>query len=71
MTDKKDTIQTFEYKAEMKRLLHLIIHSLYTHPEVFLRELISIRCRARHISQSRRNQPCRRLRCGMLRKPQR
>ncbi|HBR15075.1 MAG TPA: molecular chaperone HtpG [Candidatus Omnitrophica bacterium] len=41
MTDKKDTIQTFEYKAEMKRLLHLIIHSLYTHPEVFLRELIS------------------------------
>ncbi len=37
----KDKIQTFEYKAEMKQLLHLIIHSLYTHPEVFLRELIS------------------------------
>ncbi|MEI8012601.1 MAG: molecular chaperone HtpG [Candidatus Omnitrophota bacterium] len=33
--------QTFEYKAEMKQLLQLIIHSLYTHPEVFLRELIS------------------------------
>lgn len=33
--------QEFEYKAEMKQLLHLIIHSLYTHPEVFLRELIS------------------------------
>ena len=33
--------QEFEYKAEMRQLLHLIIHSLYTHPEVFLRELIS------------------------------
>lgn len=34
-------IQEYEYKAEMQQLLHLIIHSLYTHPEVFLRELIS------------------------------
>lgn len=33
--------EQFEYKAEMKQLLHLIIHSLYKHPEVFLRELIS------------------------------
>lgn len=38
---KKVNTQEFEYKAEMKQLLHLIIHSLYTHPEVFLRELIS------------------------------
>lgn len=37
----RPTVQEFEYKAEMKQLLHLIIHSLYTHPEVFLRELIS------------------------------
>ncbi len=33
--------QEFEFKAEMKQLLNLIVHSLYTHPEVFLRELIS------------------------------
>ena len=33
--------EEFEYKAEMKQLLHLIIHSLYTHREVFLREVIS------------------------------
>jgi len=37
---KKDA-QTYEYKAEMKQLLDLIVHSLYTHPEIFLRELIS------------------------------
>ena len=43
MTDSNNTeeIQEFEYKAEMKQLLHLIIHSLYTHPEVAIRELIS------------------------------
>ena len=33
--------QSYEFKAEMKQLLNLIIHSLYTHPEVFLRELVS------------------------------
>lgn len=38
---KAKAAEEFEYKAEMKQLLHLIAHSLYTHPEVFLRELIS------------------------------
>jgi len=38
---KSQSAESFEYRAEMKQLLHLIVHSLYTHPEVFLRELIS------------------------------
>jgi molecular chaperone HtpG len=29
------------FKTELKQLLHLIVHSLYTHKEIFLRELIS------------------------------
>ena len=40
-TNGSSTVQEFEYKAEMKQLLDLIVHSLYTHPEIYLRELIS------------------------------
>jgi molecular chaperone HtpG len=29
------------FKTEVNQILHLIIHSLYSHPEIFLRELIS------------------------------
>ncbi|XP_057961395.1 heat shock protein 90-5, chloroplastic [Malania oleifera] len=33
--------EKFEYQAEVNRLLDLIVHSLYSHKEVFLRELVS------------------------------
>ena len=33
--------QTFEFQAEIKQLLDIVIHSLYTEKEVFVRELVS------------------------------
>lgn len=31
----------YEFKAEIKELLNILVHSLYTHKEIFIRELIS------------------------------
>jgi molecular chaperone HtpG len=35
------TVETREFKSELKQILNIITHSLYSHKEVFLRELIS------------------------------
>jgi molecular chaperone HtpG len=35
------TMETKQFKAESKGLLEMMIHSIYTHKEIFLRELIS------------------------------
>jgi molecular chaperone HtpG len=35
------TAEKMEFKTELKQLLHLIVHSLYSHKDIFRRELIS------------------------------
>jgi molecular chaperone HtpG len=36
-----NTAQSFEFQAEIKQLLDILTHSLYTHRDIFIRELIS------------------------------
>lgn len=41
MSERKTDKQTYQFKAEVKQLLDILVHSLYTSREIFLRELIS------------------------------
>ena len=33
--------ETLQFKTELKQILHIIVHSLYSHKDIFLRELVS------------------------------
>ncbi len=41
MDSAQSTAKKYEFKAEVKQLLDILVHSLYTSREIFLRELIS------------------------------
>ncbi len=41
MSEEANHSQSFEFKAEIQQLLNILVHSLYTEREIFVRELIS------------------------------
>src|SRR5271169_501333 len=41
MRDTAMSAERLQFKTELKQVLDIIIHSLYSHKEIFLRELIS------------------------------
>lgn len=41
MPDQGTATAQYEFKAEVKQLLNILVHSLYTNREIFLRELVS------------------------------
>jgi molecular chaperone HtpG len=41
MSDPKTKTETREFQAEVKKLLDIVIHSLYTERDIFVRELVS------------------------------
>jgi molecular chaperone HtpG len=41
MSEKTANVKEFEFQAEVQKLLHLLASSLYTHKEIFIRELVS------------------------------
>jgi molecular chaperone HtpG len=47
----QETQESFEFRAEIQQLLHILIHSLYRDREIFMRELISNASDALHRMQ--------------------
>ena len=71
--------QTHSFQAEVKQILHLVTHSLYSNKEIFLRELISnasdacdkLRFEALDNARSTRTRPASRCGCCSTRRPRR